>query len=990
MNFACASDPELNRPSRGLFSSLGTVEETALPLDLRSVTSCCQKATTKHKRHQQKFVETAAETKLMGLCRDWICYGNQRKYSCMLRFHIIVLILLITCEHFATPVLAQPSSASYQLNFEDQQTRWSLPDRNLAETIARHETTDQDRHSGKYCERLTFQSSLARENQRILLSVPPATAISELTAAVWVRATVTDLRIVMRLRFPRQIDPRTGESLRLDIPGESYMATKEWQRITCRANEEAVTRRLTLERAQLASQGNPLEIDTRDAYVDEIALLFSIENSLSVIQIDDVEFGPIVQPSGVVLEPETQNTAGTRLKVHDDQILKDGQPFFPVFTLYHGERESEIREAGVNMLWIPDYADRALLTALDGMGIGAIAQPPQLTPEEAVLNRKGLPPFPEWTEPIWAWMLGFEIPPDDVRYIESWAAQVREADRQLRRPVLADVAGNERAFHRKVDLLGSSQFGIHSDISAPRHALQLKHRRNLALPGKPMFTFIQTEATSAYLDHRTEREAMPIVEPEQILHQGYAAIAAGFKGVGFWKQIPLDADVPGLNERRHAIRLFALHCEILQPWLATGRVKEDLPVRLNNQHPQAPRGTLAPLKSRWDKPIETISATGKDQQSEILATVIRSDYGLLILPVWYEEGEQCVPGPQAATGIRMLLTGDIWQAWEVSPVGVSQSNLEVSWPAGGTEIHLKNFDQHAAIVITNQPDVIERLQRDARRIRNDAAQAMVSLAALKFQRVQSVHDELVDLAPAIPQAELYLRQAYSFLETARKELESDHPQEAYASAQKSLQFLRSLQRQYWESANADLATVVTSLDAAGFQTLPDHWRMLKELGRSTRISPNLIPSGDFENATAIQQGWSDLSTPAGIKRIQRQQDRRREDSHLSLQLESNPEEAASIILTTPEVQVAAGDLIVITAQVRCPNPFGHAAENEFLMFDTLAGRLGAVRINQQMTDWETINIIRRVSQPQDFRVRLELHGNGTVDIDNLKVQRILP
>lgn len=988
-----ASTNDQIQPSGKLsFSAGGESQSCPLPIVNKHCSPpCCQIATTKHKQLVEKFQWDVKNRKLGAGCGDYsICRWWRGFNDAFPRVTILTqLLFCLVLTAYPKSAPAQATQQQIQVDFEDGQKEFQAGSKMLAEQIAVHENTDIDSHAGKRCERLIFQSQQYLENQTFDYAVPPSRVFDELLASVWIRSNCPEIRLAMRIQFPHQIDPRTGERMTLELMGERYSKFTEWQQIRCHASDVNVGNRLNLARAQLSSQGNPIEFDTREAFVDQISLVVTVQKGESALQIDQLEVGPVISPSKLVVGDLDDKPVRTRLKIVDDRIYKDDRPFFPVFTLYHGESLNEIQSTGVNTLWIPDYADKALLKALAGIDIGAFAQPPQLTPEEAVLNKKGLPAFPSWTEPIWAWMFGFEIPEDDVRYIDGWANQVRISDQRMRRPILADVKGNERSFHRKVDLLGSSQFVMHSSVSMPRHAQKLKHRRNLALPGKPMFTFVQTEASTPLLDYKAHSDSLPVVEPEQILHQGYAAIAAGFKGVGFWKQIPLDADIPGLNERVHAIRLFALHCQVLQPWLATGRVMDDLPVRLDSGTDPAEAGVFAPLRSRWDMPIEQVTSQLAARNTEILATVIRSDDGILILPVWYEENEQCVPGPQAATSIRMLIKGDIWQAWEVTPVGVTQSNLEVSWPAGGTEILLKEFDQQSAIIISDNAAVIEKLQRDCRRIRDESARAMVSLAQLKFDRVQKVHQKLEDLNASLPEAELLLRQAYSYLESSQKELNSSRPVEAYSAAQKALQYLRSLQRRYWEAANVELPSVTTSLDATGFQTLPDHWALLSELGTRTSTSPNLIPTGDFEDAEAMFGLWTNGSTEKGNKKILRERDELRNDYHLALRLESNPGDNAAIVLTSPEIEAYAGDLIVVTAQVRSRGPF-RSANDGFLVFDTLVGRQGAVRLSRKNTNWQTIKIVRRIDEDAHFRIRFELEGSGAVDIDDLRVHRLLP
>lgn len=903
--------------------------------------------------------------------------------------NIVRGILMAIATLHAVQVTAQEFPSEFQWGFEDRETRWSAPEKPCAERIASHFLTDIDQHGGKQSEFVRFQSAQFLEGQRLILPVSPSRVTEELQATVWVRASCPDVRMVLQLRFPHQIDPRTGQQLVLDLPGDRYTERTQWQALTCRTTEAAIRQRIQLAHAQFNALGNPIEIDDREVYVDQIALIISIPEGATDLLIDDVSYGPIVRPSQLLVQPENDVPRRQRLRIVDDRILKDDQPFFPIFTLYHGEGLNDIQLTGVNTLWIPDYTDRALLTALHEMEIGAIAQPPQLSPEDAIFNQQGLPQFGAWTEPIWAWMLGFSIPTTDVRYIESWGEKVRNADRQMRRPIMADVAGNERAFHRKVELLGTSRLAIHTEVDDRRNAALLKHHRNLALPGKPMFTFVQTESSPVIFGDRDPDEALPIVEPEQILHQGYAAIASGFKGVGFWKQIPLDDERAGLNERAPAIRLFAMHCNILQPWLATGRViHDDLPVQLDANSGPAASGVIGTLSSKWDTPIQQAGATVRPPQPDIRATVLAGSDGWLILPVWYEQGGQCVPGPQTASGVRMLLNRDIWQAWEVTPVSVTQSNIEVSWPAGGTEICLKEFDQHSAIVITDNPEVIERLQREVLRVRDQSAKAMVSLAGLKFERVQKVHQELVELDVAIPQAELTLRQSYTWLELATKELSAGRSVDAYAAARKSLQYLRRLQRRYWDAAMQEMPSVVTSLDASSFQTLPAHWKLLEDLGGRPRVSPNLIPSGSFEDGDELRHHWLPEHSERGRKQLLRQHDSLRNDHHLSLSLESLPGEGAVNVLTSPEVSAFAGDLVVITAQVRTLSAFSRP-DAEFLIFDSYTGPDGAVRIQEYTPGWQTIKIVRRITRDVDFRVRFELRGEGHVDVDDLRVHRLL-
>lgn len=908
---------------------------------------------------------------------------------------VIGICLFVLCANVASsqqpePVVIEeaeeksPSRLSL-VDFEDGELRWAAVSEVLRSVVTDSRHTDLGPHSGAGCEQWIFESNRILLDQRLEMRVVPSYVFDELKTSVWVRTDCQNVRFMLRIRFPNQIDPRTKEILSIDFPGTVYSKSGQWQQLVCSTSDEEVRNRIIRARGQLAGLLSGGTIDTREAYVDQIALVFDVPAAGSVLQIDTLRHGPIVTPENLIETPEAADIYQPRLTVTDDRVMKDDRPFFPVFTLYHGESLKEVESTGVNMLWIEDYADRAILEALDQIGIGAIAQPPQPTTEDAILHRQGIPTFESWTEPIWAWMFGFAIPEDDVRYLQGWSNQVRGADRKFRRPILADVVGQERSFHRQVDFLGSSRFAIHSDLPVADHVEILKRSRNAALPGKPMFTFVQTEALSTYSGKNREPGASPIVEPEQILHQGYAALAAGYKGIGFWKQIPLDQQTVGLDERIHAIRLFALHCRILESWLATGRVVDDLIVRTNDSFPQQTASLLSPLKTRWDQPIDAAGGQPLGANSEIRASVFRCDDGFLILPVWYEKDEQFVPGAQAVKGIRMLLRADVMQAWEVTPTGITQSNLELSRVPGGTEIHLKEFDQQTAIVVTSKPSAIEEIRRACRTYRTDAAQSTVAMAAQKFERVSNVHAELVELAPAVSDAELVLKYAYQNLENARKALAAGHDADAYAAARRTLRNLRVLQRRYWESAVQELPVATASLDATGFQTLPQHWLTMRELEDRTSTTQNLLSSGDFDNQADVQQDWLEDSSGNGLQLVELNYDAASQRTFLRMQ--SANQGGNFFALTGPGIPVAAGDLVVVSARVRYA-PTQQDIGNELVIYDTTVGLHGATHLRKASEDWQQVEFMRKIDEDREFRIRLELRGSGIADVDDLKVRRL--
>ena len=862
--------------------------------------------------------------------------------------------------------------------------------------VVAHAMTAEEAHAGRASERFIFQpASQPADDIRIEFPVTDARVFNELTASLWVKANTRNLRLGVGIRYPHHIDPRTNEPIAVDLVSQSFEYTNVggWQQLTFRTDEETVRSRVIRLRSQLREAFGQNKLDDREPYVDRVILIIQPPPDRSELLIDDLELGPVVEPLTTVTTDPASARPQPILSILDDRIRRRGEPFFLLSTLYHGESLELIGELGVNTVWIPDYRDRPLLQALSEMGIGAIAQPPHPPPEDTILNRASMPSFPDWTSPVVAWILGREIPPGDRPHVAGWSRQVKDADRQLRRPVLADVAGDERDFHRHLDLMASSQFYAHSALNPIRHSEDLRLRRDLALPGKPMFAVVQTEASEALLDYLGERTALPVVEPEQILHQGYEAIAAGFKGILFWKQIPFETEASGLVERHHSMRIFCLHSQVLQPFLATSRVFHDIPVLSEGAAGATPSGITAPLRSRWDTALTPNGrpVPVRGESAEIRATVLQTDHGLMVVPVWHEPGAQCVPGPQTVSKLRMLVrgVGDATQVWEVTPTSVSQSNLDLERVSGGTEITLKEFDRHSVLVITNHITEIDRLRERIRATRHEAAESYLLMAEAKLARVRETHRELSKVTSPIPHGDEILAQADRILDIARQDFAANRDDDVRRNCLLALQRVRGLQRRYWQGAVDLLNAPTATAEATSFQTLPDHWKLISQLNGSGGLSPNQLPSGDFEDERAIGEQWRDGSPENRNASLRLSTERGPHGRFLTMLVQPETRPGQPAVVISPEISVKEGDLIVITGEVSVPYPL-QQSHGDFLIFETLLGRQGAFRYPGGDPNWSSFRMVRRAPRDGSFRMRLELHSPGVANVDNLSVRIASP
>lgn len=973
-----------------------------VPVGRRFLTtpSCCQKATTTGKSLNSKFL------KLRGSgMRHHVKNGSSSHHALMRAWFpcwtLTVMTAVIAVLHFAPVAFSQPGPFPKQqpqfdrISFDSGEPRGRCESPLLREVLYSHAIDLQDAQAGSGCETFVFRGGQADlENERITIPVKPSRVYPELQARLHVRGTFASIRLGVRVRFPHQKDPRTGELLAVDLFGETYSQVGKWQPLTCTTTADALSQRLLRTRDQLSTGLQPAVLDEREPYVDQVVILISLPAvretvGAQALRIDELEFGPLVTPERIApLRIESQQRSPSPLTFVDDRVRRDGKPFFPIFSLYHGESLDQITRSGVNMLWISDYTDRSLLTAIEQMGLGVLAAPPQPSPEQVITKQSTIAPLDDWTSPVWAWMLGFEIPADDLPYVAGWAKQVRDADRRQQRPLFADVAGREQDFHRSINFLSASQFGVHTSVQPREHFAQMRARRDASLPGKPMFSFVQTEPIDPILAAVDPRGPLPVVEPEQILHQAYASIAAGFKGVGFWKQIPFSVNGDGLDERIAAMQVFAEHGRILEPFLSTSKNTFEIPVLIDKPGSRGRAVPINPLTSRWDRAVQQASfeQAEKGPASEIRAACMLTDHGMVILPVWFEPNGQYVPGSQTAQNVRFLMrgVGEVAQAWEISPTGVSQTNLELTRTAGGTELSVARFDQSTVIVVSTDQSQIEGARQRARTYRMVAAEAFVSLAETKLKRVRAVHEELVLLNHAAASGESQLQLAERAAVTARQELLADHADEARLASLKCLAALRTLQRTCWEAAVASVGEPSASIDLCSFQTLPSHWRLINELSTRRFHDSNRLPGGNFESEEQLRSQWaldedSNRSAilnlgPGGPVRGQ----------ILSLQLPAG-QAGRPVALVSPEVELHKGELVLITGQLRIPQPLvGEGAEA--MVFETLVGRAGAFSTSQAGPEWTTFRFVRRVRDDGALRLRIELRGAGAVQLDDIRVQ----
>jgi hypothetical protein len=919
------------------------------------------------------------------------------------------LVVIASTPPSPSPVLGSepPAAAVYRDGFDTSEPSWKVSaDSTQAVNLRSRRRSEQLVHEGSRAEVVQLFATQRGGIAYLEQAVPPALVFDELTASVWLRSSRPGMQVGVRIVFPQQIDPRTSVPLTADFWGETYTNSQRWQQLRCRTNDDEIRKLLGRVRAQVTPVIETADIDAHGMSVDRVILRHSIEAGDSEYVLDALELSPYIDPASNgagIVQAGVEQEVVSPVTMGDGHLLRDGRPLYPVFTRYHGEPLNRLRQAGFNLVMIPAHDDLPLLKSLAEAGLGAICEPPALKvrPSEETGDEAynvGLPRFGAETENILMWHLGTEVRPEALASVRAAASAVRDADR-YRRPILVDVQGNVRDFHRAVDVVGYSKHTMQTSVSPQDYFRFLQQESLASLRGKPTLTWVFPEPNPANFSNRPADAVPPQLEPEQIWMQVYAAIGAGAKGIGYWGHQPLTDDSPAGIERRHAITLANLQLFLLRDWLATGRVQGLAAVRLGTTRAPVPPGAMQSLLGAFDKAQANTGA--RDALDAVVKVpVIQCDLGLLILPQWLEPNGQFQPGPMRAKDVHIQLTGvgSFVHAWEVTTTGIFAHKLKVD--AG--EITLQQLDQAAAIIIPTDTTTVDALQRDVAAVRGAAAEAWIGLAEMKLKRVVGVHDQLLPLELK-PDADgdALLSAARRWLHDGQRHLQAGQTDAARIAALEVLRLTRIVQRAHWDHAAGAVSTPVASPYTICFTTLPDFWRMAQIMGRARVRPDNLMRAGGFEswdNLLAADWKHHVLDEADGVETLIGLKNDGVKGNCLRLAARPTSAEDAPAVLDEPPivfvsepVSVESGQVLHIRGYVRIDSPVASGRDG-LMLYDSLSGSVGAVRwmSGAPTGQWLPFEVMRPAQTSGEMRLTIELSGFGDVRIDELQVTVLEP
>lgn len=886
----------------------------------------------------------------------------------------LYLSLGFSCLLWLPPLLAQQV---FQSGFEGKDILFQQSKSDVDPKVSQHTLTGETAHAGQKSEWIQFTGGNGNYfHFHHDLGRAPVT--DELNISLWVKANRPGIQLFCRVVLPKEREPKNlDQPLTLVLKGDTYQLTGRWQQLTLRQPVRRLKEQVNLFRAETGK-----DAVVADAYVDRLIMNVYAGPGQTDVWLDDMEIGPILEhklttpaktPEEVPGKTLARRTSEVQLK--GNQLLVSGQKFFLRGIRHSGTPLKTLRDAGFNTLWVNDsISDQALDEAVNqGFWIVPVLQgpsegevPAQLTSQQ-VMGKK-MARFLE-QEAVLCWDLGSNLSFEKNQAVTRTAQSLRNADPL--RPLAADIWDGFQRYSRGIDqvMVGAHRWPLFTTMELPMYRDWLLQKKRLSQPGTYTWTWIQTHIPDWQLQllyPQDGKPGQPIVagpHPEHLRLLTFTALGAGCRGVGFWSDRFL-ADSHQGRDRLLALALLNQELQLLEPLI----VNAEDPFWIDTSLP------------------------------DVKAAVLRSEKGILVLPIWMGKGTQFVPPQGGATELTFVVpqapTGA--QVWEITAGQVR--SIPWSRVVGGTQISLKEFSLATAVVLTSDlsPTGLVVGWQDAQRKKSKlAAQWAHDLAEEEFNKVLAIQTKLENNGRHLADSEGLMKKSREFIAQSLDYRRNGEYGNGFAAAQRALRPLRILMRAAWEQALRDLDNPVATPFSPSYFTLPEHYQMWGEI-QAAKLQANVLPDGDFETPAGKEaQGWVVQEVPSldevAVTATRVSESPRSGKQCLKIQaVPKNPLLAPVALERTflgvysPSIKLNPGSLVRISGWVRIPQEIKGSPDGA-LFFDSVGGEPLGIRLTAP-TEWRHYSFYRKVPTSGTVGITLALTGMGAVYFDDWKVE----
>jgi hypothetical protein len=825
-------------------------------------------------------------------------------------------------------------TATLHEDFETTRPSWRQEDTDATVDLRAHERSDRGAHDGKTSERFEFVAG-AGSYAYYSHKLPRIPLTPDLRAVLYVKSNRAGLQVSGRVVLPNDIDPETRQPAFLIVPGGQYDQVGRWQRLEITDFIQAVEAQARILR--VASNGRRL-VSLQGAYLEKLVVnLFGGPGATEAF-LDDLTISPVPEGAAVVADERpaesrspSAKAPGRGVRLLGNHLTRDGFDWVPTIVRASGADPAVLRQFGFNVLSVDLTTDTAVVR--DAIRRGFLLMPHLNTPvgttrtaEEVVAAATSYP----FRDHVAFWYLDDALGADPDR-------EARRAELDRTRKIVTDLHDRPDDFPRlttasiagefpryaqpgqSLDIFGAHPAPYGTCMEPIATLRYLEQRRNLTALNKPgglFWSWVQARPPAAIQRAVWGYDTpppwgVPRVQPEQLRIWAYAALAAGYRGIGFLADgsvtsesgRPLLTEMALLRAEIDLIETIIAQAPEPIPLLNTFPPDAEVPVVFNSLGNSGGLNSLGNRQTGQQQPKETPPHASIKAAS--LGT--KDNRGRLLLVADFAPGTQWQPPQLAINNLKILVRApETAQALEFSPGG--WRFLEHERSTGGIRITVPDFSVTSLILVSTDLELMDRIKKEVTKIAPVAT-------TLAINQEQQIYNETVEIDTKLRELGHVPERSSGLLETAREALNAArefHERGDYLSAWSQTRLagkvVRHTRRAHFELALKEytdvtktptqkdeeqkekvraklnrtnralklpqpkvgtwypkvIETAVASPPLTSFNTLPQHYVWMGNV-QDGRWSPNLAIHGNFENEKKgdfPHGGWEDVSYEA--------------------------------------------------------------------------------------------------------------------------------
>ncbi len=812
---------------------------------------------------------------------------------------------------------------------------------------------------------------------KILATTPvsPSYIIDELQPSVWIKSSRSGIQLYARAVLPNTPDPREEGPVTILLAGPVGVAAPRWQKLDFADIRETLPKLLEQAVWKLRTRFD-IRVDTSEAYIDSVVLNVYSGPGSNTVWIDDLNIDGAVP---VNLNKVTNNVSNdTRYSVRqvafqqltgnperrpalsrcNSNILEvRDQPFFVRIIQFNGEPFEMLRDLGFNTIELSQTATIQQLRQVETLDMWIVCPPPASA---------GVEPISSDFDRVLAWTLDSERWLNDMNQLTNRVREIRQSDFRENRPVVAFANTYMYDLAHVADIISTGFEPIGGSFILSQYSDWIQQRMQLAQNKMPFWATIQTEMPES-IRQQTAAIAMTVpplpLDASQIKFMAYEAIASGARGMRFVSRSRLDGGDPVSRLRRLTLQWLNSHLRHMEPWICGGAV------------------------------VNRTESADRNQQLTTLSTPL----GRLILIQRASQYEQWVAGDASVSTFRFSdpSMGTSEQPYHLSENGLMllDSGREIS----GNEIQVENCGPLEAVVITNEPLVVNRMA-ETFLIAAGQSQSDLHLEITNqwLAIAQFVNEQLARMGQGNATASGLINDANNALRQAQSLVASGSSMTANRLLFLADQHLASARRNILDGSRSRFTSAVSSPLLSHVTLVPLHFDLTNRIDPGA-WQPNGLAGGDFENLELMTSNqWENhRSTLNGFNTHVELATSRvvRGSSALLMKVEPHDQFGDdSLVDRTPlwihsgPVPVRAGQLVRIHGWINVPQYIKGSLEG-LRIADSIGGPELAERISLT-SGWQEFSVYRCPAQDTQLRITFEMTGVGQAFIDEVQVNLI--